>query len=220
MISADGGEAYQYIGEDGGSDFRFSPGGTYLSFKRSVGEGKDKKNQLFVMRTAGGEAIQLTKHKTAVGTYRWAEDERALFFTASIARTEEAEKEHKNGDDAIFVDEGPNGQQAGQWHTLWKFDLDAKKTIRLTKDSLRIGTFDVASDGRRIVFTARLENRRNQGNLSEIHLLTLSDTDTTITRLTENEAPEGQLRWARTAGISRIRPRTTRRGSCGTARST
>jgi len=196
MISADGGEAYQYIGEDGGSDFQFSPGGTYLAFKRSVGEGKDKKNQLFVLRTAGGEAVQLTKHKTAVGTYRWAEDESALFFTASIARTEEAEKEHKNGDDAIFVDEGPNGQQAGQWHNLWKFDLDAKKTIRLTKDSLRIGAFDVAPDGRRIVFTARLENRRNQGNLSEIHLLTLSDTDTTITRLTENEAPEGRLRWA------------------------
>ena len=196
MISAAGGEAYQYIGEDGGSDFRFSPGGTYLTFKRSVGEGKDKKSQLFLMRTAGGEAVQLTKQKTAVGTYRWAEDESTLFFTAPIPRTEEAEKEYKNGDDAIFVDEGPNGQGAGQWHSLWKFDLDTKKATQVTKDSVRIGSFDVAPDGRRIVFTARTENRRNQGNLSEIHLLTLSDTDTTITRLTQNEAPEGQLRWS------------------------
>ena len=196
MISAAGGEAYQYIGEDGGSDFRFSPGGTYLTFKRSVGEGKDKKSQLFLMRTAGGEAVQLTKQKTAVGTYRWAEDESTLFFTAPIPRTEEAEKEYKNGDDAIFVDEGPNGQGAGQWHNLWKFDLEAKKATQVIKDSIRIGSFDTAPDGRRIIFTARTENRRNQGNLSEIYLLTLSDTDTMITQLTTNEAPEGQLQWS------------------------
>ena len=196
LIPASGGEAYQYIGEDGGSDFQFSPDGTYLAFKRSVGEGKDKKNQLFVMRTAGGEAVQLTKNKTAVGSYRWTADERALFFVATIPRTEEAEKEHKNGNDAIFVDEGPNGQQAGQWRTLWKIDLKTKKATRLLKDSLLIGGMDVAPDGRRIVFTARTENRRNQGNLAEIHLLTLSETDTTLTRLTQNEAPEGRVQWA------------------------
>ncbi len=196
LIPSGGGEAYQYIGEDGGSDFQFSPGGAYLAFKRSVGEGKDKKNQLFVMRTAGGEAVQLTKNKTAVGSYRWTADERALVFSAMIPRTEETEKEHKNGDDAIFVDEGPNGQQAGQWRALWKVDLKSKKASRLLKDSLLIGSFDVAPDGQRIVLTARTENRRNQGNLSEIHLLTLSETDTTLTRLTRNEAPESQVRWA------------------------
>ena len=196
MIPATGGDAYQYISEEGGSDFKYSPEGTYLTFKRSAGEGKDKKSQLYLMRTAGGEAIQLTKNKTSVGSYRWAADESALFFVATLPRTEEAEKEFKNGDDAIFVDEGPNGQQAGQWRTLWKFDLSTKKATRLLKDSLMIGSFDVAPDGQRIAFTARTENRRNQGNLAEIHLLTLSETDTTLTRLTENEAPESQILWA------------------------
>lgn len=196
MIAASGGEAYQYISEEGGSDFRYSPDGTYLTFKRSVGEGKDKKSQLFLMRTAGGEAIPLTKNKTSVGSYKWAADESALFFVATLPRTEEAEKEIKNGNDAIIVDEGPNGQQAGQWRTLWKFDLSTKKATRLLRDSLLIGSFDVAPGGERIAFTARTENRRNQGNLSEIHLLTLSETDTTLTRLTTNEAPESQVLWA------------------------
>ena len=196
MIPASGGEAYQYISEEGGSDFQYSPDGTYLTFKRSVGEGKDKKSQLFLMRTAGGEAIPLTKNKTSVGSYRWAADESALFFVAPLPRADETEKEIKNGDDAIIVDEGPNGQQADQWRTLWKFDLSTKKATRLLKDSLLIGSFDVAPDGQRIAFTARTENRRNQGNLSEIHLLTLSETDTTLTRLTENEAPESQVLWA------------------------
>ncbi|MFQ5571518.1 MAG: prolyl oligopeptidase family serine peptidase [Rhodothermales bacterium] len=191
MIPAEGGEPWQYIGEAGGSDFKFSPDGTYLAFKRSV----DKKSQLFYMRTAGGEAVQLTKHKTSVGAYAWAEDSRTLFFVADEPRTDEEEKEHKNGHDAIIVDEGPNGQQAGRWRNLWTFDLESKKEARLTEGDRRISGFDVSPDGRRILFTARTENRRNQNYLTEIYLLTLN-ADTTITRLTENEAPESQVRWA------------------------
>ena len=118
LIPAGGGEAYQYIGEDGGSDFQFSPGGAYLAFKRSVGEGKDKKNQLFVMRTAGGEAVQVTKNKTAVGAYRWTSDDSALVFSATIPRTEETEKEHKNGDDAIFGGTGNDFLDGGDHNDL------------------------------------------------------------------------------------------------------
>ena len=44
MIPAGGGEAYQFIGDSGGSAFRFSPDGRYLSFTRPV----DKTAQLFV----------------------------------------------------------------------------------------------------------------------------------------------------------------------------
>ena len=65
LAPANGGESFQYIGDGGGSSFQFSPSGTYLSFTRAV----EKKNQLFVMRTAGGEAVQLSKHKPAVGRY-------------------------------------------------------------------------------------------------------------------------------------------------------
>jgi len=122
MITAEGGEAFQYLGESGGSDFQFSPKGTYLSFKRSVGE-KDKKAQLFLMRTSGGEAVQLTKHKAGVGSYKWAKDEQTIFFVANEARSEEEEKEYKNGNDAFFVDEGSNGQTAAQWRNLWAFDV-------------------------------------------------------------------------------------------------
>ena len=69
-IAAQGGEAVQYIGEAGGSSFQFSPKGTWLSFKR--GTGKDKKEQqVFVMRTDGGEAVQLTKHKKGIRSYKW-----------------------------------------------------------------------------------------------------------------------------------------------------
>ncbi len=106
MIPAAGGEAFQYIGEEGGSSFRFSPDGKYLSFTRPV----DDENQIFWLRTAGGEATQLTEHETSVGRYAWSDDSTKIFFSATDKRPEDEEEGLENGDDAIFVDEGPNGQ--------------------------------------------------------------------------------------------------------------
>jgi len=56
MIPAGGGEAIQFIGDAGGESFHFSPDGKYLSFIRPV----DDNDQVFWMRTAGGEATKLT----------------------------------------------------------------------------------------------------------------------------------------------------------------
>ena len=190
MISAGGGEAFQYIGEDGGSAFQFSPDGNFLSFRRSV----DDKQQLFLMRTTGGEAVQLTKHKSSIGSYEWTEDSKKIFFVAAEPRSEEEEKRRKAGYDAIVVDEGPNGQRAATWNNLWAFNIDEKEETKITDEEFRIGGFNVSPDGSRVVFTARYENRRNQQNLSEIFLFDLADS--TKTRLTENHAPESGVQWA------------------------
>ena len=88
-VSSEGGEAFQYVGEDGGSAFQFSPDGSYLTFRRAV----EEKQQIFWMRTVGGEALQLTKHASSVGTYRWSKDGSKIFFSAQNTRSEEEEKE-------------------------------------------------------------------------------------------------------------------------------
>ena len=190
MIPAAGGESFQYIGEAGGSAFQFSPDGSYLSFRRSV----DEKQQLFLMRTSGGEAVQLTKHKSSVGSYKWAQDSQRIFFVAAEPRSEDEEKRHKAGYDAVFVDEGPNGQQASTWNNLWVVDVTSKEESKITDEEFRIGSFDISPDGSRIIYTARTENRRNQQYLSEIWLLNLGDSSKT--RLTNNRAPESGLQWA------------------------
>ncbi len=190
MVSSDGGEPYQYIGEAGGSSFQFSPDGRYLSFTRPV----DKKQQLFLMRTAGGEAIQLTEHESSVGSYKWSQDSRRIFFVASEPRSKEDEKKHEDGYDAVFVDEGPNGQQEGSWRNFWLLSIEDKEESRLTREDFIIGSFDVSPDGTQILFTARHENRRNQEYLSEIYIFNLADS--TTVRLTENQAPEGGVSWA------------------------
>ena len=196
-ISSEGGEAYQFIGEEGGSSFRFSPKGTWLSFIRSVGDkdkDKDKESQIFIMRTNGGEAVQLTKHKKGLSRYLWTKDESKIIFLANEPKSKEDEKKKKDGYDAIAVDEGPNGQRAGSWRNLWLFDVESKEEKRITNENFIIGNFDVSPDGKRILFTARFENRRNQGNLSEIYMMTIEDS--VKTRLTDNSAPESRLLWA------------------------
>lgn len=189
-VPADSGEAYPFLGEAGGSDLRFSPDGRFLSLKRTV----DKKSQLFLLRMAGGEARQLTKHAESVGAYQWAPDGTGLYFVANHSRPAAEQKEYENGNDAIVVDEGPNGQQAGRWQSIWHAALPDGKLTRLTKDSVRIGGLTVAPDGAHLAFTLRRENLRNQGNLSEIFLWSVADSS--MSQVTANAAPEGRLEWS------------------------
>ena len=189
-VDTGGGEPYRYIGEDGGSDFAFSPDGSRIAFTRTV----DGKAQLFLLRTAGGEAVKLTDHKSSVGSFAWLEDGSALVFVADEPRTEEEEKARKDGADAIFVDEGPNGVDAAEWRNLWRVDATTGEEKRLTEVDHRVGSFSVSPDGSRIAFAARFENRRNQSNLSEIFLLDVATGE--IRRLTDNQAPEGRILFA------------------------
>ena len=189
-VPTEGGEPYRFIGEEGGNGFQFSPDGSTLSFTRSI----DDKTQLFLIRTDGGEAQQLSKHKASVGSHQWSQDGSKIFFVAPEARSEEEEKARKDGDDAIFVDEGANGQRDGTWNNLWAIDVASKEEKRLTEVDHRIASFAVSPAGDRIVFTSRSENRRNQRNLSEIRLLDVESGE--IRRLTENRAPESRLLWA------------------------
>ena len=189
-VSAEGGEPYRYIGDDGGGDFQFSPDGSRLAFTRSV----DDESQLFLLPTTGGEAVQLSEHETSIGSYAWSQDGSKIIFVATEPRTDEEEEAREAGYDAIVVDEGPNGQQSGNWNNLWLIEVESGAERRLTDTDHRIGSFSVAPNGDRILFTSRIENRRNQQNLSEIQLLEVETG--TIRQLTDNSAPEGRLSWA------------------------
>ncbi|TVR36280.1 MAG: S9 family peptidase, partial [Balneolaceae bacterium] len=188
-IPADSGAVYQYIGEAGASDLKYSPDGKYISLKRTV----DEKTQLFLLPTAGGEAVQLTEHKSSIGSYEWSSDSKNLYFISSVPRTSEEEKEFKAGYDHLFVDEPPHGQTEGQWNNIWKFNIEDKEEVRITHGDLRVGDFSVSPDQKRVAYTARFENRRNQQYKSEIYLIEIGDS--TAVQLTDNEVPEGNLNW-------------------------
>ncbi|MFC2169813.1 S9 family peptidase [Acidobacteriota bacterium] len=191
MTPANAGEAYQFIGKAGGRSFKFSPDGKYLSFKRNV----DGESQIFIMPTTGGEAIQLTKHKNGIeGLYKWSSDVRKIFFVANEPLSGEEEKYFNAGYDALFVDEGPNGQTRGSWSNLWMIDLETRTETKITNQKFLTGIFDVSPDADRVIFIARYTNRRNDVFKNEVYIVSLPDR--MITRLTKNNLPEGSLLWA------------------------
>ena len=193
-VPAAGGEAYRFIGEEGGSGFQFSPDGSLLAFTREVEEGGDELDQLFLMRTDGGEAWQLTEHGTSVGSFQWSGDGAKIYFLAVHERSDDEEERREDGYDAYYVDEGPNGQAEGRWNDLWVVDVESEEETRVTEGDHRIGSFSIAPDGTRAAFTLRTEGRRNQSYLGEIYVLDLPDGEPR--RVTENRAPEGRLLWA------------------------
>ncbi|CAN5303398.1 S9 family peptidase [soil metagenome] len=188
-VPADSGRTYQYIGEDGGSDLKYSPNGNYISLKRT----KDEKAQLFLLPTSGGEAVQLTENETAIGSYEWGSDSQSIYFVADQPKSSEEKKEYEAGYDHLFVDEPPHGQRERSWHRLWKINIESKDTTRITHNDVRIGDFTVSTDQQKVVYTGRFENRRNQQYKSEIFLLEIGDS--TAVQLTENEVPESNLQW-------------------------
>ena len=190
MIPASGGEAVQYIGSAGGSSFKFSPDGKYLSFKRTI----ENNSQIFIMSLKGGEAVQLTHHQNSIDSFNWSPDAIKIFFTAEEPMAEEEKKEYDLGDDAVFVFEGPNGREEARWQNLWVFNISTKKEKRLTNEKLIINEFDISPDGKRVVFAATKQDAENYFFLSELYLVNVSDPNPV--RLTNNNAPEESVIWA------------------------
>ena len=192
IVPADGGEAFQFTSGDSDSQPQWSPDSSRIAFIRSGKEPQDR--QVYIIRVNGGEATKLIDHKDGISSFRWSADGKQIFFVASDQKSDADKKKEKDGDDAIFVDEGPNGQARGQWSNFWVFNLEDKKERQVTREKMIVGGYDPSPDGKRVVFSARRENARNGGHLSEILLADVASG--AITRLTTNEAPEGSAQWS------------------------
>ncbi len=197
VVGADGQNARPFTGSADDSSPEWSPDGRWVSFTRPAGD-SDKVRQLFVLPVDGGEAVQLTRHVTAVGSYLWSGDSGSIFFLASDSLPDGVEKERKNGDDAVFIDEGPNGQTRGSWNGVWQVMVELgdapHDATRLTPEPRRIGDFAPSPDGNFLAYAHRGENRRNARHLAEIVLLTIASGEEM--QITDNDAPESQLGWS------------------------
>jgi dipeptidyl aminopeptidase/acylaminoacyl peptidase len=197
-VEADGSNPRPFTGQEGDADPRWSPDGRWVAFLRRAGRdgGDDEVRQLFLLPTGGGEARQLTSHPTSVGDYAWGPDGRRIFFVADDSLTDEEEERREKGYDAVFVNEGPNGQTRGEWSNLWWVPAvpDSGKARPLTQEERIVGGFDVSPDGRRVAFTYRVEDHRNEGHRAEIALVDVESGE--VRDLTDNRAPESDLAWA------------------------
>ena len=190
MIPSEGGSPVPFVRKDGGENFLISPDGKYLSMLRKV----EEKPQIFIMPLDGGEARPLTEHRGEITDYKWTGDAQSIVFIAKEAMAEEEANEFALGADPIFVNKGADGKNHGRWTHLWHLEITSEKVARITGEDFLIGGFDVSSDGSRVVFTARRDNRGNFPFLSELYLVRTDGND--MKPLTRNRALERDPVWA------------------------
>jgi dipeptidyl aminopeptidase/acylaminoacyl peptidase len=193
MVSSEGGEPFQFLSGEQDSSPLWSPDSKTVAFLGNREQGAQGR-QIYLIRANGGEATKLSDHKDGLSSFRWSEDGKAIFFLANDAKTEEQKKAEKAGDDAIAVDEGPNGQSRGEWNQLWIIEVAPKKERQITKDRIIIRDYEPSPDGTQVACTYRTENARNSGNLSEVAIVDVRSG--TLAKVTDNRAPEGNVSWS------------------------
>jgi dipeptidyl aminopeptidase/acylaminoacyl peptidase len=198
IANSDGTDHRQLLGSDKDRAPSWSPDGKYVAFLSTRDQPENARDaagaQIWLLRTSGGgEATKLTEHKTAIRSIKWSDDSTRIFFAAE---EEDALKEARKTSigDGIFVDEGANGQGRGSFSNLWVITLADKQTRQLTTGSNFLGDFVPSADGKRVAYTSRPNNQRNQQNLSEVFVVS-ADTGTS-TQLTKNQAPENNIAWS------------------------
>ena len=124
---------------------RWSPDGRFLAFLSDrgepIGEEEKAKNQIYLIRTDGGEAAHLTEMEGGVQNFRWSRDGSMIAFTVTDPLTEEERKKRKDGYDEIHVDHNY------KYARLWVVTLSDRKAELVTKQDLHVSEFDWSPDG-------------------------------------------------------------------------
>jgi dipeptidyl aminopeptidase/acylaminoacyl peptidase len=185
MMHPDGGEARKITdARDGVTTFAFSKDGKSLVYR----SGKAGEEQLYRLAVAGldsdAKAEQITRHPTGVGIWRFAPTgNRIYFITADTIDLDEKLRREKRFTVNIRNPESPIS-------SLWAYEVDGKKTTRLTKDtSITVTAFEASNDGKWVAFRGISSNRykRNvteQGINGDDFLLDVASGQ--IERLTNN----------------------------------
>ncbi|MEP6550039.1 MAG: hypothetical protein ABJB95_02585, partial [Gemmatimonadales bacterium] len=195
IMRPDGGEARKITdAKEGVSTLAFSKDGRWLVYR----SGKADEEQLYALPVIGVDSakpVQLTHQQAGVGLWKWSPDSRRIYFvTADTLDKDEKLRMEKKFNVSIR-------NLATPLSSLWAFDVDSKKAVRLTRDTaITVSDFNISDDGRWIGYHGASANRymRNiteQDIYSDLYLLETSTGN--IERLTNNtEVGESDLEFS------------------------
>ncbi|EEK75345.1 MULTISPECIES: S9 family peptidase [Bacillus] len=138
----------------------WSPDSRDIAYLSPVGDGDNKKNQIFVKSIDGYSELQITDEKEGVSTFKWEPTGKGFYYVAQSKECEEikkrkelygdfqhAGKEHRNN--CLYYIEIEKGIQSD------KEEREISGVYQLTdgKD-FYIHNFDISNDGTKVVFMA------------------------------------------------------------------
>ncbi|HKS06606.1 MAG TPA: S9 family peptidase [Gemmatimonadaceae bacterium] len=203
MMRTDGGEARKITeARDGVSTWDVSKDGTRLVYRSGAANEEQLYSIAFADLKSRPDSVtptQLTRHATGIGTWSLSPDSKRVYFTTP----DTVDKDEKARRDKRFTVDIRNAETP--LASLWVFDIDAKKTTRLTKDAAyTVANFTISDDNKWVGYRAISANRYER-NITEQTIngdLFLLDVATGgIERLTNNSevgengpsfSPDGQ----------------------------
>lgn len=161
------------IGENESMQPHWSPDGQTLAFLSPVGESDQKINQIFIQSTQDTAAIKVSHAAHSVDHFKWAPDGKGLFFIAKRPEREKWKLRSEIYGEFTYVD------QDFHYNALYFLNLEKKeqmikdsyglpKDLRRSADEnndmtsialtdqldVHVQYFDIAPDGRKVVFNA------------------------------------------------------------------
>jgi dipeptidyl aminopeptidase/acylaminoacyl peptidase len=162
---------------------RWSPDGKQLAFLSN----RDDQQQIFLMRTDGGEATAITKGKRSVSHFAWSPDGKQIAFLAPDPKSEAEEKKEKDKDDAHVVDKEDKPPR------LWLLTLATGDVKALTESKWAVQELVWHPSGSGL-FLSATDHPESDQNTNRIFAFRLSDNS--LTQVLAPRGPFGRLRAA------------------------
>ena len=175
-------------GEKSVSNAKWSPDGKIIAFTMQGGEEKDAKSQVWFLYADGGEAWQVTKHKSGVGEYEFSPDGNSLLLVATVPESADEEKRKKVKDDAVVVDHDFKMEH------LWSWAIATGEEKQLTQGDFTVSDPRGSPDGSHVTYTTNPTPLQDDGSLQTAYVL---DVKTGKQRkLVETDEATHTARWS------------------------
>ncbi len=166
----------------------WSPDSHWLGFTSSREGDKD---QIFAIRPDGGEALQLTKAETAVGSFDWSPDGKTIAFTAAPKQPEDRKK-HLG--DFTVVRRDYDYSQIWTVSVVEAMKAPAAGTERTKGTDYSVNAFRWSPDSTKIAFSAAVNPDAVRMDTSDIYVLTLADNS--VKKIVDQPGPDRGPQWS------------------------
>lgn len=150
---------------------KWSPDGKAIAFRSN----RTGKNQVWLLHTDGGEAVQLTDVKQGIGDFVWSPDGKQLALTISgelKLSTDKDEKKEEQSDVKVITRLRYKGDGVGIYNEdrkhVYLFDIDAKSYTKVTDGEHDFGQPRFTPDGKNLFYIGTKAEDKEWGYLPAI----------------------------------------------------